>query len=57
MCEAARLQSFDDAFTFYTSDNPDKPTENIGVGLDMIGAGGSSIACPSNRRNCCGTLR
>lgn len=37
MREAARLQSFDDAFTFYTSDNPDKPTENIGVGLDMIG--------------------
>jgi DNA (cytosine-5)-methyltransferase 1 len=37
MREAARLQSFDDAFTFYTSDNLGKPTENIGVGLDMIG--------------------
>ncbi len=37
MREAARLQSFDDAFTFYTSDNPAKATENIGVGLDMIG--------------------
>jgi DNA (cytosine-5)-methyltransferase 1 len=37
MREAARLQSFDDAFTFYTSDNPTKKTENIGVGIDMIG--------------------
>lgn len=37
MREAARLQSFDDAFTFYTSDKQDKHTENIGVGLDMIG--------------------
>lgn len=37
MREAARLQSFDDAFTFYTSDNGSKKTENIGVGLDMIG--------------------
>lgn len=37
MREAARLQSFDDAFTFYTSDDPNKTTENIGVGLDMIG--------------------
>jgi DNA (cytosine-5)-methyltransferase 1 len=37
MREAARLQSFDDAFTFYTSDDPKKVTENIGVGLDMIG--------------------
>ena len=37
MREAARLQSFDDAFTFYTSDDPNKATENIGVGLDMIG--------------------
>lgn len=37
MREAARLQSFDDAFTFYTSDNASKKTENIGVGLDMIG--------------------
>jgi DNA (cytosine-5)-methyltransferase 1 len=37
MREAARLQSFDDAFTFYTSDNPKKITENSGVGLDMIG--------------------
>jgi DNA (cytosine-5)-methyltransferase 1 len=37
MREAARLQTFDDAFKFYTSDNPNKITENIGVGLDMIG--------------------
>jgi len=37
MREAARLQSFDDAFTFYTSDNASKRTENIGIGLDMIG--------------------
>jgi DNA (cytosine-5)-methyltransferase 1 len=37
MREAARLQSFDDAFTFYTSDNASKKTENLGVGLDMIG--------------------
>lgn len=37
MREAARLQSFDDAFTFYTSDDPNKTTENIGVGIDMIG--------------------
>jgi site-specific DNA-cytosine methylase len=37
MREAARLQSFDDAFTFYTSDDPKSPTQNIGVGLDMIG--------------------
>jgi DNA (cytosine-5)-methyltransferase 1 len=37
MREAARLQSFDDAFTFVTSDKPGRETENIGVGLDMIG--------------------
>lgn len=37
MREAARLQSFDDAFTFYTSEIATKRTENIGVGLDMIG--------------------
>ena len=37
MREAARLQSFDDAFTFHTSDDPKSPTQNIGVGLDMIG--------------------
>jgi DNA (cytosine-5)-methyltransferase 1 len=37
MREAARLQSFDDAFKFYTSDNPKRLTENIGVGMDMIG--------------------
>lgn len=36
MREAARLQSFDDAFTFYTSDKK-SVTENIGIGLDMIG--------------------
>jgi DNA (cytosine-5)-methyltransferase 1 len=35
--EAARLQSFDDAFTFFTSDRARRATENIGVGLDMIG--------------------
>ena len=37
MREAARLQSFDDAFTFITSDVAEQSTENIGVGLDMIG--------------------
>ena len=37
MREAARLQSFDDAFTFITSDNEKRRTENIGVGMDMIG--------------------
>lgn len=37
MREAARLQSFDDAFTFHTSDDPSKATENIGIGMDMIG--------------------
>lgn len=37
MREAARLQSFDDAFTFVTSSDPKRVTENIGVGLDMIG--------------------
>lgn len=37
MREAARLQSFDDAFTFYTSNKDGKETENIGIGLDMIG--------------------
>lgn len=37
MREAARLQSFDDDFTFYTSDKPGKEMENSGVGLDMIG--------------------
>ena len=37
MREAARLQSFDDAFTFYTGENPKKLTERIGVGMDMIG--------------------
>jgi DNA (cytosine-5)-methyltransferase 1 len=34
--EAARLQSFDDSFTFYTSAY-EKRTDNVGVGLDMIG--------------------
>ena len=37
MREAARLQSFDDSFTFYTADGPRGVTENIGTGLDMIG--------------------
>jgi DNA (cytosine-5)-methyltransferase 1 len=37
MREAARLQSFDDGFTFVTSDVAGARTENIGVGLDMIG--------------------
>lgn len=37
MREAARLQSFDDAFKFITSDEAGRETENIGVGLDMIG--------------------
>jgi len=37
MREAARLQSFDDNFTFITSDDPKRRTENIGIGMDMIG--------------------
>lgn len=37
MREAARLQSFDDAFKFITSDLENRETESIGVGLDMIG--------------------
>ncbi len=36
MREAARLQSFDDGFTFFTSPEG-TDTDNIGVGLDMIG--------------------
>lgn len=36
MREAARLQSFDDDFTFYTSTDEHR-TEHIGVGMDMIG--------------------
>lgn len=35
--EAARLQSFDDAFKFVTSATDDSDTRNIGAGLDMIG--------------------
>lgn len=35
--EAARLQSFDDSFEFVTSDHEKKWSENLGVGLDMIG--------------------
>ncbi|MBB5032128.1 DNA cytosine methyltransferase [Prosthecobacter vanneervenii] len=35
--EAARLQSFDDSFTFHTSDDEKRATDNLGVGLDMIG--------------------
>lgn len=37
MREAARLQSFDDAFKFVTSASDDTETTNIGIGLDMIG--------------------
>jgi DNA (cytosine-5)-methyltransferase 1 len=36
MREAARLQSFDDAFTFHTAKDP-RRAEKIGIGLDMIG--------------------
>ncbi len=36
MREAARLQSFDDAFTFYTAKGAGRK-EKIGIGLDMIG--------------------
>jgi DNA (cytosine-5)-methyltransferase 1 len=36
MREAARLQSFEDDFSFITSDKRDD-TETIGVGMDMIG--------------------
>jgi DNA (cytosine-5)-methyltransferase 1 len=37
MREAARLQSFEDEFTFLTSADAKDLTTNIGVGLDMIG--------------------
>lgn len=37
MREAARLQSFDDNFFFITSSIKGRETENIGIGLDMIG--------------------
>ncbi len=37
MREAARLQSFDDDFRFITDSEDDRDTENIGIGLDMIG--------------------
>jgi len=37
MREAARLQSFEDDFTFLTSNNGRGLTTNIGVGIDMIG--------------------
>jgi DNA-cytosine methyltransferase len=37
MREAARLQSFDDNFFFVTSNIKGRETENIGIGLDMIG--------------------
>jgi DNA (cytosine-5)-methyltransferase 1 len=37
MREAARLQSFNDDFTFLTSSGATELTSNIGVGLDMIG--------------------
>jgi DNA (cytosine-5)-methyltransferase 1 len=37
MREAARLQSFDDEFTFLTSVGTRNLTTNIGIGLDMIG--------------------
>jgi DNA-cytosine methyltransferase len=37
MREAARLQSFDDDFKFVTSAKDDDETNNIGIGLDMIG--------------------
>jgi DNA-cytosine methyltransferase len=37
MREAARLQSFEDEFTFLTSVGTKDLTTNIGVGLDMIG--------------------
>lgn len=36
MREAARLQSFDDAFCFITSDEDSQNTK-VGIGLDMIG--------------------
>ncbi len=37
MREAARLQSFDDDFIFYTSEEGSKDRDNIGIGMDMIG--------------------
>jgi site-specific DNA-cytosine methylase len=37
MREAARLQSFDDSFTFMTSSSEHETVPKIGIGLDMIG--------------------
>ena len=37
MREAARLQTFEDEFTFLTSVGTQNLTTNIGIGLDMIG--------------------
>jgi DNA (cytosine-5)-methyltransferase 1 len=37
MREAARLQSFDDAFTFITSEDEKNGPGSLGAGLDMIG--------------------
>jgi DNA (cytosine-5)-methyltransferase 1 len=37
MREAARLQSFDDDFSFITSEKDESETTRIGVGMDMIG--------------------
>jgi site-specific DNA-cytosine methylase len=37
MREAARLQSFEDDFKFFTDGPESEETKNIGIGLDMIG--------------------
>jgi DNA (cytosine-5)-methyltransferase 1 len=37
MREAARLQSFDDDFTFVTAEGEEPDTSKIGIGMDMIG--------------------
>jgi DNA-cytosine methyltransferase len=51
MREVARLQSFDDAFTFYTPSDPKRQTENSGVGMDMSSRRlCSTVANPGSRR-------
>ena len=50
MREAARLQSFDDAFTFFTSDDPKRQTENIGVGMDKSSRRFCSAGASRRRR-------
>ena len=52
MREAARLQSFEDEFTFLTSINGRDLTTNIGVGLDMIGEAVPPLLAKSIAEKC-----